>query len=93
MARTGDDVPAGRGVQAADERVEKRKRLEIRKRPAWWQPFEKGSHRTVLSLRPADALPGAVPGKFFFFFFSDVRLFSFFLFKGFGACIFFSRLS
>lgn len=47
------------------ERDEKRKRLETRRRPLWWQPPVKGAHRTVLALRPADALPGATRGACF----------------------------
>lgn len=37
---------------------------DSKKRPSWWPRQEKGSHREVLRLRPADVLPGAVPGKF-----------------------------
>ncbi|CAM9754729.1 unnamed protein product [Scytosiphon promiscuus] len=67
-APPGDDTRRRKGGQQPQkqqrrfERDEKRKRLETRRRPAWWQTQRKGSHRTVLSLRPADAIPGAPRG-------------------------------
>lgn len=57
--KAGEGSGQGRGVRTDSGR----RRREARKRPAWWQPQEKGSYRCVLSLRPADALPGAVPGE------------------------------
>ncbi|CAN0234983.1 unnamed protein product [Ascophyllum nodosum] len=60
-ASAGGAVSRG-GEVSREERVDSRKRREARKRPAWWLPQEKGSYRCVLSLRPADALPGAVAG-------------------------------
>lgn len=52
-----------RGPKPRGDGDDKQKRLDARKRPGWWEPYVKGSHRTVLSLRPADALPGAVRGE------------------------------
>ena len=61
MSPTGKGRKRGPNPQGNGD--DKQKRLDARKRPGWWEPYVKGSHRTVLSLRPADALPGAIRGE------------------------------
>ena len=63
-ATTAASTP-GLDYHRAREKTQKPRtaRAEVRNRPRWWGDYVRGSHRCVLSLRPAGALRGATPGK------------------------------